>query len=131
MVKIIVPGDPVAKGRPRVGKWGTYTPTKTVNYETLVKELFIISGQGKEDGELKALIDAYFPILKSTSKKNTKLMLEGIIRHTKKPDADNIGKICLDALNKLAFDDDSQIVDLRVRKFYSDNPRVEIEINQL
>lgn len=130
-IKLTIPGDPVAKGRPRVGKFGTYTPTKTLNYETLVKELFIISNQPKLEDGLAANIKAYFPITKSTSKKAAELMRNGLIRHTKKPDADNIAKICLDALNKLAFDDDSQIVDLSISKYYSDNPRVEIEIESI
>lgn len=34
MRTFIIYGQPVAKGRPRLGKWGTYTPEKTVNYET-------------------------------------------------------------------------------------------------
>lgn len=38
---------------------------------------------------------------------------------TKRPDADNIAKAILDALNGLAYDDDSQIVDLTVRKFWA------------
>ena len=36
-----IPGQPVAKGRPRVGKWGAYTPEKTVNYENLVQFSFL------------------------------------------------------------------------------------------
>jgi Holliday junction resolvase RusA-like endonuclease len=57
-------------------------------------------------------------------------MIDGTIKPVKKPDLDNIAKICLDALNKLAFDDDSQIVALRVEKHYSEEPRVEIEITE-
>ncbi len=58
-------------------------------------------------------------------------MLQGIIRPTKRPDWDNIGKIVSDALNELAYHDDSYIVDARVRKWYSDTPRVEVEITEL
>jgi Holliday junction resolvase RusA-like endonuclease len=53
------------------------------------------------------------------------------IRPTKKPDADNILKAVLDALNGLAYNDDSQIVSARIEKLYSDNPRVEIVISNL
>ena len=31
-------------------------------------------------------------------------------------------------MNKIAYRDDTQIVDCQVRKFYSDNPRVEVRI---
>ena len=53
MIKLTIPGEPVAKGRPRVTRYGTYTPEKTKNYETLVKELYFVEhGQTLLDGEL-------------------------------------------------------------------------------
>ena len=48
----------------------------------------------------------------------------------KKPDADNLGKSPLDAISGYAYADDNQISDLRIRKRYSLNPRVEIEIRE-
>ena len=43
MIKLTIPGEPCAKQRPRTTKQGhTYTPQKTVNYETLVYEKFPI-----------------------------------------------------------------------------------------
>jgi len=131
MIKLIIPGEPVSKARPRVCKFGTFTPVKTVNYETLIKELFIISKQNPLGGMLKAEIDCYFGITKSTSKKNASLMLSNDVRPVKKPDTDNLGKICLDALNGLAYKDDSQVVCLHVNKWYSDKPRVEILITEV
>lgn len=131
VLRLTIPGEPMGKQRPRHGNGFTYTPQKTVNYETLVKELFTISGQKKLGHELWVDIKAYFPIPKSTSKTKAEQMRREIIRPTKKPDTDNIAKIILDALNKLAYDDDSQVIDLRVQKYYSDNPRVEIVINEV
>jgi len=129
MISLIIPGEPVAKGRPRVCNGHTFTPAKTVNYETLVKELFIISNQKKIMGELKAKINCYFSIPKSASKSKKSEMYNGIIRPVKKPDLDNIAKICLDALNTLAYDDDSQVVELCISKWYANMPRVEICIS--
>lgn len=131
MINLIIPGEPTAKGRPRLGKGFTYTPPKTVNYETLVKELFIISKQEKLSGMLEVTIECYFSIPKSTSTKNNLLMKAEIIRPVKKPDLDNLAKICLDALNKLAYEDDSQVVSLLIKKFYSEKPRVEILITEI
>lgn len=132
MVKLIIPGEPVAKGRPRVTRWGTYTPEKTKNYETLVKELFYIEhGQALLEGQLEIDIKAYFKIPKSTSKKQKNLMIAGKIRPTKKPDADNILKIIGDALNNIAYKDDKQIVSANIEKYYSDEPRVQIEIKEV
>jgi len=120
----------MAKSRPRFSKWGTYSAIKDVNYETLVKELFILSEQERLEDMLLVNIDCYFTIPKSTSKKKILLMQEDKIRPVKKPDLDNIAKICLDALNKLAYGDDSQVVELTVRKYYSSKPRVEIVISE-
>ena len=58
-------------------------------------------------------------------------MLGGDIRPTKKPDMDNVIKIIADALNKIAYRDDTQIVDCQVRKFYSEKPRVEVMIQTI
>ncbi len=129
-MKLTIPGEPTGKARPRVTTRGiTYTPTKTVNYETLVKELYYIEhGNQRLEGEIKARITAYFSIPKSASKKKQVAMLSGQIRPTKKPDGDNLAKIILDSLNKLAYNDDSQVVDLTVSKYYGDSPRVEIEL---
>jgi Holliday junction resolvase RusA-like endonuclease len=83
----------------------------------------------KLEGRVQVAILAYFQIPKSTSNKAKKAMESTEIRPTKKPDADNIIKIILDSLNKLAYDDDSQVVSVRLEKFYSNEPRVEVAIS--
>lgn len=137
MIKITIPGSPIGKGRPKFSTFGgypkAYTPQKTVNYENLVKMAFQASGsKGYDKGiQLRAEITAYFPIPKSTSNNKRFEMLYGVIMHTKKPDADNVAKSILDALNGLAFYDDSQICELRVCKMYSDEPRAEVTIREI
>jgi Holliday junction resolvase RusA-like endonuclease len=130
-MRLTILGEPCAKQRPRLGKGFTYTPEKTVNYETLVKQLYILQQKERLEGALKLTVEAFFSIPKSTSKKNREKMLKGMIRPTKKPDWDNVGKIISDALNEMAYKDDCQIVDATVRKWYSDNPRVEVEITEV
>ena len=131
-VKVIIPGEPKAKARPRMStKTGrAYTPQDTVNYENWVKLCY--QDQGKEylEGELVATINAYYGIPKSTSKKKTTLMLNDEIKPTKKPDLDNIVKAILDSLNGLAYKDDSQVVKVISEKFYSEQPRVELILNE-
>lgn len=137
MMKFTVLGIPVAKGRPKFARKGNFvtshTPQDTVNYENLVR----LSYQQSFDdlrvlqGEVSMKIDAFFPIPKSTSKKKHQLMAIGAIQHTKKPDADNVAKAICDALNKIAYADDSQIVSLEVNKYYSDVPRAEITIMEV
>ncbi len=132
MIKLTIPGEPCAKQRPRMTKAGhTYTPEKTVNYETLVRELYILQNFRQQlEGALKMTVRAYFEIPQSKSKKIKEAMLKGEIRPTTKPDVSNVIKIIEDALNGLAYRDDSQIVRVVGEKYYSDSPRVEVELKE-
>ena len=119
-VTFTIIGKPCGKGRPRFSTAGgyarSYTPAKTVEYENLVRMEWEKSGAKKLEGAISATINCYFPIPKSVSKKKREAM-DGAF-YTKKPDCDNIAKIILDALNGLAYDDDSQIAMLDVLKIY-------------
>ena len=129
-----VPGKITGKGRPRVNTITAtaYTPTKTKEYEDLVKQYFIIKYRCAKPLEkrISVCIKAYFAIPKSTNKIQKEEMLEGNISPVKKPDIDNIAKIILDSLNKLAFKDDNQITKLCVEKIYSEEERVHILIEE-
>lgn len=132
-IKLVIPGKPLGKQRPRVMKNGiTYTPKETVNYEVLVKQLYITEHKDTRfEGPVKAIITAYMPIPKSVTKVKRLAMQHNMARPTKKPDWDNIGKIITDALNGIAYDDDKQIVDARVIKLYGDEPKVEVELEEI
>ena len=124
-------GKPRAKQRPRLTKTGhAYTPQETLNYEIWVKESYLKEYPKHHllEDELVAKLTAYYPIPKSKSKKVQEMMEEDEIRPQTKPDLDNIAKSVLDALNGVAYRDDSQIVELSVYKKYSDRPRVEVVI---
>lgn len=131
-VEFTVPGVPIGKGRPRFMKNGhTYTPQKTREYEDKVVQCWKCqSGKGFAAGvPLKAEINAYFPIPKSLSKKR-RAALNGT-PHTKKCDADNVAKAILDALNSHAYNDDSAIALLTVRKYQTTGAsRVEVIIEE-
>lgn len=132
-MRFTIPGEPCGKGRPRVvhvnGVSRTYTPEKTARYENLVQLMFRNACREYiAEGPAGMRIEAYFSIPKSTSKRKRELMLVGMIRPTKKPDMDNIAKIICDALNGLAYRDDSQIVRLSLDKRYAERPHVDVEI---
>lgn len=137
MIKFEVLGQCCGKGRPRFRKVGnfvqTYTDEQTTNYENLVKLSYINTCLcSYMNGEsLKCELKIYYQIPKSTSKKKAKEMLEGKIFPTKKPDIDNCVKSILDALNRVAFSDDTQVVELHCYKYYSHEPRVEVTIEEI
>jgi len=134
LIELIVPGPPMAKGRPRWSQWGPgpFTPKKTVAYETLIKELFAIKYPNFKplEGSLSLNMIAQFSVPKSASKKKRAEMLAGKIRPTKKPDTSNIIKIIEDALNFFAYRDDSQITMVSARKVYGEIPQVWITISE-
>lgn len=125
--------EPTGKARPRVTTHGTYTPKKTKDYEKLVQWEYRKQG-GRDYGErqLQVEITANFQIPKSKPKNKRVEMLAGQVRPTKKPDCDNIAKAILDALNGIAYHDDSQIVTLAVEKWYlPDEPCVIVTIKEV
>lgn len=136
MISFTIPGEPQGKARARTGKGFAYTPEKTVNYEALIKQIFQYEankGRSYDPTEkaIEMLIVAFYGIPKSTSKTNRTLMYATRLRPTKKPDVDNIAKIVCDALNKIAYRDDTQVVKLTVEKYYANNPRVEVYLKEV
>lgn len=131
IVKFIVPGVPVGKGRPRVTKTHTYTPKRTKDYEQHVRECWMEQSNQKfpDDTPLELIVRAYFPIPKSVSKKKHREMNGQWFLH--KPDLDNAVKIVADALNGYAYADDSRIAVVYAIKRYSEIPRAEIEITEI
>ena len=129
-IKFEIPGQPQHKQRPRWSRTRMYSPKDTVNYETYIKEMFVISYPDfiPLEGPLRMTLTAWLMIPKSTSKKRVKQMIERIIIPEKKPDHDNIVKIVSDALEKLAYKNDSQIATCIFHKWYARRPRLEIEI---
>lgn len=131
IVTFIVNGPIVAKQRPRFnGSTNTvFTPSKTIGYEGWIRDCYLFRGPGKAlEGEIKATIEAYLEIPKSASKAKRIQMEKGILNPTKKPDLDNIAKSILDALNGIAYKDDSQVVELTVKKMYADKPYVRVTL---
>ena len=77
---------------------------------------------------LEISILALFPIPKYVSRKTKERMLNGRLFPTKKPDADNIIKVILDALNGLAYRDDVQICRVYFEKMYAEIPETKVLI---
>ncbi|MGI6691076.1 MAG: RusA family crossover junction endodeoxyribonuclease [Christensenellales bacterium] len=130
-ITFTVLGEPVGKARQRVTRFGTYTPEKTVLYENLIKTEYRRQCNDHRFDDKQPLcmeVKAEYMIPASASKAKRAAMARGEIRPMKKPDWDNVGKVVSDALNKLAYRDDTQIVDCTVRKFYSERPKITVKI---
>ena len=132
-----IDGTPKGKARARTvcknGRTWSYTPKGTQDYENNVKKSFLdefsLSLEEIIEKPVKVSIIAFFEPNKSLSNKKKEQLYNQY--YLKKPDADNIAKSICDALNGLAYKDDSQIYDLSVKKFYASSSYVVVTIEYL
>lgn len=113
---------PIPKARPRLSKFAVYTPKKTADYEKLIayewkrryKNLILKNA---------VKLDLLFCFKKAKSCKKD--------YHTQRPDLDNLEKAILDGLNKTAFVDDCQVVEMKSQKVFSDVDKIVITVTEL
>ena len=129
-IRFTVYGKPIAQPRPRRAWQGHFYS----NPEKLEQWKYNVGWEAKAlkhpllDGALAMKAIFYLPKPKSTSRK----VKYPIVR----PDGDNFEKPIMDALEKICYKNDSQIVDGHWLKVYcskddGEKPRVEIEIAEL
>jgi Holliday junction resolvase RusA-like endonuclease len=123
--------NPKAKARPRLTRRGVaFTPKATQEYETFLKDLIqaqLPEGWQPLSGPLKLEITFCFKVAKSWSKKKKQLVEAGAIKHTYKPDIDNLIKT-IDAWNGLLWEDDSQIYSVLATKEYAEYPGINVTL---
>ena len=133
-IAFVVPGEPQGKGRAKIVKIGGFsrmaTPQKTVAYEGLIA---MAARQAMREGSLiegpcAVFIDAVCSVPASWSAKKRAQALAGVLRPTKKPDADNITKAVCDGMNGVVWADDVQAVDQRIRKVYGERPELRVTV---
>ena len=119
-MRIILTGKPKGKQRPRFYRGRAVTPKDTREYEELLAAMWKAHRCGYfGENPIKVSIKAYFLVPKSYTKKKKLMIALGKIFPIIRPDADNIAKIVLDGLNGVAYKDDKQVAELRVRKQYT------------
>lgn len=117
MIEFFVKCDPVGQPRHRVstvrGHARLYLPLKhpVYKFKAAIKAAF--PRQKKVPNAIEIIITAWFARPKSKTRKTIPNLRYW---HTTKPDADNILKAILDALNGLAWVDDCQIASAKIRK---------------
>jgi Holliday junction resolvase RusA-like endonuclease len=136
-ITFVVLGKPYGQKRPRarrIGKFiSVYSPPENVEYKKKVIHAYnsVKTPDTYSESPTKVKITAFFNKPKIT-KKQESLGLTKDKYPCKKPDSDNIAKSILDALNGVAFYDDSYVIDLQVIKMYDEaEERVMVEIWEL
>jgi len=129
-----VEGDPKGKGRPRFSRVGNftkvYTDKQTLTYEAMIATFAKQAMGGSEP--LKTPVSVFLhvrlPIPQSYPKKRREACLNGSEMPCKKPDIDNIAKTHLDAMNGVIFVDDTQVIELHVKKLYAEKAGVDVMV---
>lgn len=110
------------KGRPRFTRGGVaYTDVKTKDGERAIKKAFVEAAKAQSpewdaatpyygSNPVSVFITTHKPLPKSTPKRVRSAY------DTTKPDLDNVQKLVLDGMNKKAFYDDSQVVQITATK---------------
>ena len=93
MIKLIIPGRPVPKSRPRVVRGHAYTPQKTQRAEETIAWHARAQWVSPLRGAVKMSCVFYF-------------------KGKGHGDIDNLIKLCADSLNGICYKDDRQILDL-------------------
>lgn len=130
----LIPGEPKGKARPRVNTTThrAYTPEDTKQYERTVQYSYLNAypSCGRfHKGPCRVQICAYFAVPASWPRWRKQKALSGELLPEKKPDCDNIAKAVLDALNGIAYKDDSQVTALIVTKRYAERGHVTVRID--
>lgn len=137
MIRVVVPGQPIAKGRPKFavinGHAHAFTPAKTVAYEGLIARAgHDAMGEAPLlDGPIAITVFAHFQMPKAWSQKRRSAALLSPEWHTGRPDGDNILKAAGDGLNGIVWRDDSQIASAQIVKVYAEKPQLVIEVKSL
>jgi crossover junction endodeoxyribonuclease RusA len=108
---LTVPGEPIAKARPRHTRGGhSYTPKGTVAFEAAVAAAW----DSEDRPDLPACV---------------RLDVSFYLGTHRRVDVDNLVKSIADGLNTRAYDDDWRVHELRAQKFYTTRDRARTEIH--
>ena len=129
MIDFLIPMRPVPKARARVTSRGfAYTPKRTADAEKVVASYARQYIKAPLEGPIAMVLSFCFEIPKSWNKNKKDLALKGMFCMTARPDVSNCVKLCEDALNGIAYKDDSQIVRLSATKSYGPENYIHVQI---
>lgn len=117
-MKIEVQIEPLPQSRPRFGRGKVYELPKMTEYKRAIKDAALVAMQGKQP-----TLNAVSVVIRLYRKFKAVSRRYG--------DFDNHAKSICDALNKIVWLDDSQVVKATIEKIQSSLPKVEIEVTEI
>ncbi len=124
---IIFDAKPKPAPRPRVTRYGTYNDPKYTAYKKALSLTASSKIKTPFSGAISMKLIFQFAKPKSWSKKKR----DKAFWHTQKPDSDNLAKAVKDALNGVAYADDSQVCEMQIIKIWGDTDKVVIELDEI
>lgn len=115
LIEFTIPGKPVGKERPRMGKNGKfYTPKRTRDFESLIRQVAIVA---------RNRVKIYKPL-------DEPVAVQIIIFHCNNQfgDMDNIIKSILDGMNKIIYHDDKQVSEIKCMRITDITDRTDVRI---
>lgn len=133
-IEFVYDGKLKAAARPRKGTnkktkqsiWYDPTSANKREIKNFLKET--LDGFDPINGEVYLTVDIYKKTIGAFNKVETFLAEAKILRPTKKPDVDNYAKQFMDSANGVLWMDDAAVVNLITNKYYSQYPRIEINV---
>lgn len=129
IVILEIKGTPVAWQRAGRNGKRSFTPMKTKAAEERIKGEYILCGARMLEGPIEAVFEFIYEPPRSWSNRK-RLMAIGQPKITR-PDNDNLAKLCQDALNGVAYTDDSQIYKILINKVYGEEAKTIIRLKEV
>lgn len=141
MIRFTIPSKPAGQPRDKIGvrrlKGGGSRGCsfKSAKAHTLEQDVLAFAAPAapavRLEGAVRVVIQARMPIPAGWPAWRQEAALAGMIRPTSRPDADNIAKLVLDALNRSGrfWRDDAQVVELVATKWYAAQPETVVEVH--
>jgi Holliday junction resolvase RusA-like endonuclease len=133
-ITVVIAGEPVAKGRPRMTRGGhPYTPSHTRRYEAhgrLAAQL-AMGDRPPLDTPVRVVIGAELPVPTTWSGRKRTAALAGEVVPSGRPDLDNLAKGALDAIRSIVVVDDALVVEMTALKRFSAVPRLVVTVQPL
>ncbi len=140
-MKLTLNIEPKPQSRPRfTRRWSSTTTYENENMKewrrrcsNLIAEECLLDKL--KEGAIRLTATFYIkpPQYISKVKRNKQRLLEETMPISKKPDLDNYVKALMDSISDshLIWKDDGQVAEIKAKKLYSLNPRIELEIEEI
>lgn len=132
LTEFTIPGPPVGKKRAGQGT-KRYTPGTTREFERIVG---FHAKRGRMTRTITPqpvglILNIYYEPPKSWKADERKRALDGEIIPALTPDCSNVLKSVEDGMNKIIYEDDRQISDIRIRRRYAQATRINVTVYKL